>query len=79
MFSPAVFTVFCGWEIDGVGLMAARNIMELPSLIPPRIPTMVGLLQNLSVFGDERIIVDTSFGRCNRESITDFYTFDSPD
>ena len=31
-------TVCCGWLMDGVGLIWARSMISLPSLIPPMIP-----------------------------------------
>ena len=36
--SPSLLTVCWGAAMDGVGLIAARRIMSLPSLIPPKIP-----------------------------------------
>ena len=40
IFSPEVFTVFCGCEMEGVGFIAARKMIGLPSLRPPRIPPL---------------------------------------
>ena len=38
VFSPSLVTVDCGCEMDGVGFTAARKMILLPSLIPPRTP-----------------------------------------
>ena len=38
IFSFSLFTVSCSIEMEGVGLMAARKMISLPSLMPPRIP-----------------------------------------
>ena len=38
MSSPLLLTVFCILAIDGVGFIAARKTISLPSLIPPSIP-----------------------------------------
>ena len=50
-------TVCCGWLMDGVGLIWARSMISLPSLIPPMIHHASNTLTTFTVDYEKNIIV----------------------
>ena len=71
--SPFRVMVFCREAMDGVGFTAARNIMGIPLLIPPRTPPawLVAVLISLSFLSKESLFSDPRAAAAAKP-----YTFD---